>query len=94
MEARACLFYGVNHLRTTTDRAAGLMWLWQGLTTIPMIHRGWAWSAAGGRPPSLLSWEVTEPSFCLSGGGELHGCHGCGFRCDKSQRGERMCHGN
>lgn len=36
----------------------------------------------------LLSWEVTALSRCLSDRGELHGGYGCGFKRDKSQRGE------
>lgn len=38
----------------------------------------------------LLFSEVTALSRCLSGEGELHGGCGCGFKCDKSQRGEEM----
>lgn len=74
----------------STGHAAGLMWLWAGLTSIPKNRRGWAWPPTGGRPPLLLSWEVTEASFCLSDRGELHGSYGCGFRCDKSQRGKNV----
>lgn len=46
-----------------------------------------------GPAAAQLGWRRCL-SHCLSDGGELHGGYGCGFKRDKSQRGERMRNGN